>query len=42
MVTAGSSGSAQGCFHAVVEDKDATQDQRHIKEVNTGIFGCPR
>ena len=32
---------AQGCFHAVVEDKDATQDQRHIKEVNTGILAAP-
>ena len=32
---------AQGEFQAVVEDKDATQDQRHIKEVNTGILAAP-
>ena len=32
---------AQGCVQAIVEQKDATPEQRAIKEGNTGIFALP-
>ena len=32
---------AQGCVQAIVEQKDATAEQRAIKEGNTGIFALP-
>ena len=36
--TAGSSATATGEVEAIVEEKDATREQREIREINTGIL----
>lgn len=30
--------NSEGCFQAIVEDRDATEEQRIIQEINTGCF----
>jgi len=31
---------SKGCFTGIVEEKDATDEQRKISEINTGIYCC--
>ena len=31
----------RGCLAGVVEHKDATEDQRRIAEINTGVLAAP-
>ena len=35
---AGSSGSPEGWLEKIVEEKDATAEERSIREINTGIY----
>ena len=33
--------AANGAFSAVVEDKDASAEQKHIREINSGVLAAP-